>query len=115
MWALGSTAGSPDGQTALDYMYGPSAGDSNLARFKLPAFDAIYRRMLLLPDGPERAALFTEASKLLVAYAPYKTHVHRIYTNLAQPWITGYRQTLFRNEIWQYIEVDAAMRERLRA
>ncbi|MBC7731015.1 MAG: bicyclomycin resistance protein [Bacteriovorax sp.] len=115
MWALGSTAGSPDGQTALDYMYGPSAGDSNLARFKLPAFDAIYRRLLLLPDGPERAALFTEASKLLVAYAPYKTHVHRVYTNLSQPWITGYRQTLFRNEIWQYIEVDALMRERLRA
>ena len=112
MWSLGSTLGQ-DAQPALAYMYGPSIGSRNLARFKLPAFDAIYRRMLLLPDGPERAALFIEASKLIAAYMPYRTHVHRVYTDVNHPWITGYRQTPFRNEIWQYIEVDAALRERM--
>jgi ABC-type transport system substrate-binding protein len=114
MWTLGSTATAPDGQPALQAMYGPSSGDANLARFRLPAFDALYRRMLVLPDGPERAALFQQASKLVVAYMPYKIHVHRIYTDLNQPWIAGYRQPLFRNELWQYVEVDAALRERLR-
>jgi hypothetical protein len=44
---------------------------------------------------------------------PYKMHVHRILIHLAQPWITGFRQTLFRNEVWQYVEVDAAQRDRL--
>ena len=39
MWFLGSTATQPDGQGALEYMYGESIGQSNLARFKLPAFD----------------------------------------------------------------------------
>jgi ABC-type transport system substrate-binding protein len=113
MWALGSTAGTPDGQVALAYMYGPGTGDTNLARFKLPAFDVIYDRLLLLPDGPERRALFLEASKLITAYMPYKVHVHRVYTDLNHPWITGYRQGAFRNECWQYVEVDTAMRERL--
>lgn len=113
MWGLGSTASTPDAQPAFNYMYGPSIGASNLARFKLPAFDAIYEKLSGLPDGPERAALFLEASKLLTAYMPYKMHVHRIYIQLAQPWITGFRQTLFRNEVWQYIEVDAAQRDRL--
>jgi ABC-type transport system substrate-binding protein len=112
MWSLGSTLGR-DAQPALSYMYGPSIGSNNLARFKLPAFDAIYARMLLLPDGPERAALFIEASKLVTAYMPYKIHAHRVYTDLNQPWITGWRQPLFRNEQWQFVEVDAALRERL--
>jgi len=113
MWALGSTATTPDAQAALQYMYGPAIGSSNLARFKLPTFDAIYDRLSLLPDGPERQALFIEASKLVLAYMPYKVHVHRIYTDLNHPWLAGYRQGRFRNECWQYVEVDSAMRDRM--
>ncbi len=113
MWGLGSTATAPDGQLALGSMYGPQAGSQNLAGFRLPAFDALYERMLVLPDGPERAALFLEASKLALAYMPYKIHVHRIYNDLSQPWISGYRQALFRNEAWQFVEVDAALRQGL--
>jgi len=110
MWFLGSTATDPDGQPLLEYMYGPSAGQYNLARFKLPAFDDIYRRMLDLPDGPERRALFRKASELVVAYMPYRIHVHRIYNDFSRPWIAGYRQPFFRNQSWHYIEVDGAMR-----
>jgi ABC-type transport system substrate-binding protein len=112
MWALASTATTPDGQQALAYMYGPGSGSSNLARFKLPAFDAIYERLSLLPNGPQRQALFIEASKLIAAYMPYRMHVHRIYTDLNHPWLTGYRQGLFRSEGWQYVEVDGALRDR---
>jgi len=110
MWFLGSTAADPDGQGALEYMYSESIGQSNLARFKLPAFDAIYRRMLDLPDGAERLALFRQATDLVVAYMPYRIHVHRIYNDFTRPWITGYRQPFFRNASWHYIEVDGAMR-----
>ena len=113
MWTLGNTADTPDAQNALEYMYGPSIGSSNLARFKLPAFDAIYRRMQLLGDTPERAALFIEASNLVVAYMPYRIHAHRVYTDLSQPWLHGWRQGAFRFESWQFAEVDAAMRDRL--
>jgi len=113
MWGLGSTASTPDGQLALEYMYSPSIGGGNLARFRLPAFDAIYRRMSALPDGPERNALFGDAVKLITAYMPYKMHVHRVYLDVSQPWITGWRQALFRNESWQFVEVDPALRDRL--
>jgi ABC-type transport system substrate-binding protein len=110
MWFLGSTAADPDGQGMFQYMFGPAAGQSNLARFRLPAFDEIYRRMLDLPDGPERLALFRKATELVVAYMPYRIHVHRIYNDFSRPWITGYRQPFFRNQSWHYIEVDGAMR-----
>ena len=113
MWSLGSTAATPDGQGAFGYMYGPAIGSGNLARFKLPAFDAVYKRMSVLPDGPERKALFVEATNLVTAYMPYRVHAHRIYTDLNHPWLTGYRQNLFRNECWQFVEVDGAMRDRM--
>jgi hypothetical protein len=57
--------------------------------------------------------LFIEASQLVLAYMPYRVHVHRIYTHLSHPWLTGYREGLFRNECWQFVEVDGAMRDRL--
>ena len=67
------TASTPDAQLAFDYMYGPSIGRENLARFKLPAFDSLYRRISALPDGPERHALFVQASDLITAYMPYRS------------------------------------------
>ena len=50
--------------------------------------------MLDLPDGPEREALFKKASEIVVAYMPYRIHVHRIYNDFSRAWITGYRQPL---------------------
>jgi ABC-type transport system substrate-binding protein len=105
VWTVGSTAATPDGQGALERGYGPASGGGNLARFRLAAFDRIYEEMKGLPDGLERQRLFTRANNLLVAYAPYKVHVHRIVTDLWQPWLEGYRRPLFWQEFWQYVDV----------
>ncbi|CAN5593896.1 ABC transporter substrate-binding protein [soil metagenome] len=105
LWALGSSSSTPDGQGALELSYGPAAGGANLARFKLEAFDKVYRKMNDLPDGPERLALFLEAKKILTAYMPYKYNVHRIGTSLSQPWIEGYRSPTFWRESWQYMDI----------
>ena len=110
MWFLGGSSTQPDGQADLETMYGRSVGEANLARFKQADFDAIYRRMLDLPDGPEREGLFKKASEIVVAYMPYRMHVHRIYNDFSRAWITGYRQPFFRNQSWHYIEVDGERR-----
>jgi hypothetical protein len=49
-----------------------------------------------------------DAAKLLVAYMPYKLHVHRIWTDLTQPWVTGYDRNMFVREFWKYVDVDTA-------
>jgi ABC-type transport system substrate-binding protein len=110
IWVLGSTAGSPDGQGSLARMHGPQAGGQNLARFRLPEMDALYERLSGLPDGPEREKLFFEAKRLAVAYMPYKTHVHRIATDMVHPWIDNYRRPVFWQDTWQYMDVDMARR-----
>ena len=106
MWPVGSSASQPDGQSALQRLYGPATGGQNLARFRLPEFDRLYERMQGLPDGPERAALFRQAQRILLAYLPYKQHVHRIVTDMAQPWVIGYRRPLFWLDWWQYADID---------
>jgi len=65
------------------------------------------RGVRLLPDGPEREALFFEAKRIMIAYAPYKNHVHRILTDLAHPWLHGYRRPLYWQDWWQYVDITA--------
>jgi ABC-type transport system substrate-binding protein len=110
IWGVGSSATQLDGQSALQRLYGPQSGGGNLSRFKLPAFDAIYNRMSGLPNGPERDALFLQAKRYSTAYAPYKQHVHRLYTDMAQPWFIGYRRALFWTRWWQMVDVDPTLR-----
>ena len=112
IWQVGSSAGTPDGQDALQRVYGPAAGGQNLARFKLARADEIYEQMAGLPDGPQRLALFAEMNKLVTGYMPYRYNVHRIVTDLMQPWLIGYRRPLFWQDFWQTIDIDNALRPR---
>ncbi|MDN3918981.1 ABC transporter substrate-binding protein [Roseateles violae] len=112
LWMLANSANSPDGLDQLQRLYGPATGAQNYARFRLPAFDRLYERLQLLPDGPEREALFLEAKRLQAAYVPEKTHVHRIINDLSQPWLIGYRRPLFRTEFWHFVDIDESLRRR---
>lgn len=107
IWRVGLSAAAPDGQPILDRASSKHIGGQNLARFKNVEFDAIYDKMRLLPDGPERLQLFDEAKRLLVAYAPYKWGVHRIHTDIAHPWLHGYRRGSYWGDWWQYVDIDA--------
>jgi len=111
-WELASSAASPDGQPALQRLYGPSAGNQNIAFFKLPEFDRIYDRMRVLPDGPEREALFVQAKRLSVAYLPYRYIAHRTDIDLLQPWVVGYRRPTFWLEWWHLVDIDHSQRPR---
>jgi ABC-type transport system substrate-binding protein len=108
LWSLATSAAGSDGQSSLMRLHGPQAGGQNLARFKLPEFDAIYERMQVLPDGPERLALFEQAKKLAVAYMPYRSLVHRISADLWHPWVIGFRRPQFWNEWWHMVDLDTA-------
>ncbi len=107
MWGVGWSAG-PDGIGFLDLGYGPNKGQANHSRFDLPAFNALYDKQKALPNGPERQAAMTQAQALMVAYVPYKIHVHRIWTDLAQPWVVGYQRNVFLREFWKFVDIDSA-------
>jgi ABC-type transport system substrate-binding protein len=111
MWGVGWTGG-PDSDTFLALGYGPNKGQANHARFDLPAFNKLYEQQRGMPDGPERNAVIADAARLMVAYMPYKVHVHRIFTDLAQPWVLGYHRNIFVRDFWKYVDIDPAALER---
>jgi ABC-type transport system substrate-binding protein len=105
MWRVSSSASTPDGQSAMERAYGGSIGKSNLARFSLPAYDEVFRRLQALPDGPQRLALFRQANRLALAYMPYRMTIHRILCDLTRPQLVGYRRPLFWNNWWHMVDV----------
>jgi ABC-type transport system substrate-binding protein len=107
IWGVASSATRFDGQDLLGRLYGPSKGAQNLSRFELPAFDAIYRQLTGMPDGPEREALFLQAKRQAVAYAPYKFQMHRILTDLWHPQLVGFRRPVFWQNWWEYVDITA--------
>ena len=114
IWQLAYSASDPDVQSALQILYGPGAGGQNLARFRNERFDEAYRRMQELPDGPQRLALLRELQRIVQALAPHKYNVHRVITDLTQPWLAGYRRPLYGYRFWQYVDIDVARRPLVR-
>jgi len=110
VWGLSNTAGYPDAEESLVLAYGPNKGEGNYARFDLPAYNAAYEKLHMLPDGPERAAAIRTAEKLLLAYMPIKAHVHRVWPMISQPWLVGWASNAFDYGYWRFLDIDSARR-----
>jgi ABC-type transport system substrate-binding protein len=106
MWQLGFTAAEPDSGVALQLGASAQVGQQNLARFRNKQFDEIFEKQGVMPDGPQRDAMIRDAARILVAYMPYKIRVHRIGTDMWQPWLIGYKRHPFSLSFWRYIDID---------
>ena len=111
MWGVAWTGG-PDGEEFLVLGNGPDKGQANHARFDNAEYNRLYLQMRVMADGPERLQIMTRMKEILIAYMPYKAHVHRIWTDLAQPWVVGYHRNLFVPDFWRYIDIDPAEKAR---
>jgi len=112
MWGLANTNTNDNGSGFLDLLYGPHKGMSNLGRFDLPEFNALYDRAKKMPNGPERVKLYREMSKLVVAYAPWVLHTYRIENIIVHPWVQGYKYDTYDPHPWMYLDLDVAQRKR---
>jgi ABC-type transport system substrate-binding protein len=106
MWGLGWSAAVPDADSFFVMLYGPNAGQANHSRFSVPEFDRLYEKAKRLPDGPERNAIYREMNRIFLVYAPWRLGVHRIYTDLAQPWVVGYKRHPVLRGWWKYVDID---------
>lgn len=112
IWALGGSSAQPDGQGALARYDSTQWGGQNLARFKNEQLDALYNKMSVMPDGPERLELFRQIKLIAAAYLPYKFNVHRISTDMWHPWVIGFKRPLFWQEWWHLIDIDSTKKPR---
>ena len=105
MWGLSWISAVPDPEPFATPLYSKTVGTSNDARFRLPAFDQAYEAAMLLPDGPERTALYRKMTELVQNYTPWLLGMNAYANLLAQPWLEGYKQNPFLQHQWKYYDV----------
>ncbi|MEO8537134.1 MAG: ABC transporter substrate-binding protein [Betaproteobacteria bacterium] len=107
-WRVGWINAYGEGDAFAQLLYGKNIGQTNYARFELPAYDALYRQSRTLPDGAERNRLYRRMSELVAAYNPWALHVYPVETTLLQPNVRGYKKNAYWEHPWLYIGVDRA-------
>jgi oligopeptide transport system substrate-binding protein len=110
MWQLAWGADYPDAENFFQSLYGGNIGQSNRAKFKLPAFDKLYEQTRLMPPSPERNKIYGEMTRLVSVYAPWIPNVHRLRSEIAQPWVIGYKKHPILNAPWLYMDLDESKR-----
>jgi oligopeptide transport system substrate-binding protein len=110
MWFLGNINTTPEGFGFMSLLYGPHSGIDNLSRFNLPEFNKLYEQAQQLPESPERARLFRRMSELVNAYAPWMYNAYRYENVLVQPWVRGYKHTVYEQHPWRYYDIDVEKR-----
>ena len=110
MLSYGWIADYPDGENFLQLFLTKSIGGANYTLFSHPEFDALYEKAKVMPDSPERTALYQRMVRILWVYNPWR--VNSVLTNhiLIQPWVIGYKKHPFAHAPWRYLDVDPSRR-----
>jgi ABC-type transport system substrate-binding protein len=108
MWTYGWIADYPDGENFLQLFWSKSIGGANYAMFSLPEYDRLYESIKVMPDSPERTALYTRMVRMLWVYNPWRVNFLKQGTILIHPWIIGYKKHPFAHEPWRYLDVDTS-------
>ena len=106
MWGLGGSAAVPDAFDFLESLYGPNIKQGNLSCYSSPAFDAIYEKARILPNGSERQVLINQMSRQLEADTPLVTQLWRYRNWLYHPWVKGFKKHPITRAGWQYIDLE---------
>jgi len=111
MWTVGRSTGIRDGGVNLEILVSRNIQSTmNDSRFNLPEYDRLFDQARLLPDSPERSALYRKMSELAGGYAPLVLGVYRYENLVAYPWVLGYKQNAFMVHPWKYLDLDLARR-----
>lgn len=106
MFTYGWIADYPDGENYLQIFWSKSIGGSNYTLFALPEYDRLYEQIKVMPDSPERTAIYRHMVHLLWVYNPWRVNHLKQGTILIQPWVIGYKKHPFAPEPFRYLDVD---------
>ncbi|MGE5089005.1 MAG: ABC transporter substrate-binding protein, partial [Candidatus Levyibacteriota bacterium] len=106
MWRIGWINAYAEGDAFFQLLYGGNIGQTNYARFDLPQYNDLYRKSRMLPDGPERNAIYRKMSELIAAYNPWDLNVYTVENTLVQPWVRGYKKNAYWENPWMYLDVE---------
>ena len=65
---------------------------------------------MTIPNSPERDAIYREMYRNVIAYAPWRLGVHRIFNHFLYPWVKGYKKHPILYTSFKYLDIDPALR-----
>lgn len=99
----------PDAENFLQLFYGPNASPGpNRCNYRNPAFDELYERVKVMPDGGERTDLYRRMSRIIVDDAPWIFAYQYINVSLRQPRFQNYVMHAFPYGMEKYYRMEVA-------
>jgi ABC-type transport system substrate-binding protein len=109
-WQLGGIAAVREGESFLNHMYSKMIGASNYGNFRLDAYDKLFEKSQLLPDGPERNRIYRQLADYHYNYASAMLGVFRYSNILLHPWVIGWKPHAFEQYPFWHLDLDLAKR-----
>ena len=106
LWSYGWIADYPDGDNFMQLLYGGNVGQSNVACYKSPTYDALYRQSRLLPDSPARTRLYEQMARQFEADTPWRLGTAPYQNSLVRPRVIGYKAHPVLLADWIYVDVE---------
>jgi oligopeptide transport system substrate-binding protein len=107
LYRLGWVADYPDGENFLQLFYGPNASPGpNHSNYVNPEFDALYEKIRVMPDSPERVALYRKMADLVIEDCPWIFMHHPMTYGLHHAWVKNYKPHDFPYGMNKYLKID---------
>lgn len=106
LWQAAWIADYPDGENFMQLLYGPNTSQSNNGCYQSADYDAFYRKMVKLPDSPERNRLFQELTRQMEVDGAWSLQVSRERNQLIWPWAKGYKKHPILSTEFLYMDVE---------
>jgi ABC-type transport system substrate-binding protein len=103
----------PDAQDFLQLFYGPNeAPGPNATNYKNADYDALYKRMSVMPPGPERDGVIRKMVAIVNEDCPWIYQDVRTNYSYCQPWLKDFKYSDINPWMFKYCRVDKAEKAR---
>ncbi|MBI3555151.1 MAG: hypothetical protein HY074_02660 [Deltaproteobacteria bacterium] len=111
IWGITWQYDYPDAENGWQLLYSKNESPgSNESNYKNPKFDALYEKIALMRDSPERFALFAKMRDIFAQDVPWIITVNQAETRLTHYWLHNFKIHQFEHNVEKYLRVDVATR-----
>lgn len=108
MFSFAWSSDYPDAENNLALFFGPNeAPGANHYNYKNPEYDALYREIVAMAEGPERTAKLIQMRDILIEDVPYLGSMARERRYLVNEWLLNCRPTERYYGWFKYLDVDS--------
>ncbi len=116
LFRLGWVADYPDAENFLQLFYGPNSSPGpNHSNYSNKEFDKLYEKVRVLPESPERTALYRQMAAMVVEDCPWIFEQHPLSYALTHAWLKNYKPHDFPYGMGKYYAIDTQARQAWKA